>query len=97
MNEESVTQKQSDLVHDLINDLMHEFSREDIDPDFAAYMLISAGITLSHANHRYDPVMVTQLIAASMMMANGKVSAQDNEEEEEEDERFEAMDMGVRH
>lgn len=99
MNEESVTQKQSDLVHDLINDLMHEFSREDIDPDFAAYMLVSAGVTLAHANHRHDPVMVTQLIAASMMMANGRVSAGDNEDEEEEevDERFEAMDMGVRH
>ena len=96
MNEETVTQKQSDLVHDLINGLMHEFSKEEIDPDFAAYMLISAGITLAHANHRFDPTMVTQIIAASMMMANGKVAAQD-EEEEETDERFEGMDMGIRH
>lgn len=96
MNEESVTQKQSDLVHDLINNLMREFSNEDIDPDFAAYMLVSAGITLAHANHRFDPTMVTQIIAASMMMANAKVSAQD-QEEEDEDERFEEIDMGLRH
>lgn len=98
MNEETVTQKQSDLVHDLINGLMNEFMKEDIDPDFAAYMLISAGIVLANANHRYDPTMVTQIIAASMMMANGKIAAQEQEDEQEDDdERFEGMDMGVRH
>ena len=51
----------------------------ELDIDFAAYLLMSAGLTLAMQNNISNSAEVMRLIAASM------VAAQNNCEEEEEE------------
>jgi len=61
-----------------VQKLLREFEAMELDIDFAAYLLMSAGLTLAMQNNISNSTEVMRLIAASM------VAAQNNCEEEEE-------------
>ncbi len=62
-----------------VQKLLREFEAMELDIDFAAYLLMSAGLTLAMQNNISNSTEVMRLIAASM------VAAQNNCEEEEEE------------
>jgi len=63
-----------------VQKLLREFEAMELDIDFAAYLLMSAGLTLAMQNNMGSSVEVMRLMTASM------VAAQNNCEEEEEEE-----------
>jgi len=62
-----------------VQKLLREFEAMELDIDFAAYLLMSAGLTLAMQNNMGSSVEVMWLMTASM------VAAQNNCEEEEEE------------
>ncbi len=63
-----------------VQKLLREFEAMELDIDFAAYLLMSAGLTLAMQNNMSNSTEVVRLMTASM------VAAQNNCEEEEEEE-----------
>ncbi len=61
-----------------VQKLLREFEAMELDIDFAAYLLMSAGLTLAMQNNISNSTEVVRLMTASM------VAAQNNCEEEEE-------------
>tara|TARA_R100000995_G_scaffold53995_1_gene26433 strand:- start:106 stop:345 length:240 start_codon:yes stop_codon:yes gene_type:complete len=62
-----------------VQKLLREFEAMELDIDFAAYLLMSAGLTLAMQNNISNSTEVMRLMTASM------VAAQNNCEEEEEE------------
>jgi hypothetical protein len=62
-----------------VQKLLREFEAMELDIDFAAYLLMSAGLTLAMQNNMSNSTEVVRLMTASM------VAAQNNCEEEEEE------------
>ena len=62
-----------------VQKLLREFEAMELDIDFAAYLLLSAGLTLAMQNNMSNSSEVVRRIGASMFAAQN-----DREEEEEE-------------
>ena len=55
-----------------------------IEQDYAAYLLLAAGMGLAIMGNRRSPVVTTQLLAAAMMVANTNIVQMDMEDDDED-------------
>ena len=78
--------KASDVIVEAI-ELMRDLG---IDPDYAAFLLLSAGFGLAIVNNRESPIVVNELLAGALATANRNILQ--NEEEEEDDEHDDFYD-----
>ena len=62
-----------------LNEVMEYYCKLDLDTDFAAYLLLTSGVSLLMLNNRHDSIGSLQLIAAAVRCAAENV---ENEEEE---------------
>jgi len=90
-------ERKSEKAQVLIQELMIAFEKMELDPDFAAYILVSAGCGLAVSANRDSSVVATQLIASAMIMANKQVLMTDVEDPEEEEEEDYNYDCNTKH
>jgi len=78
----------AEAAAEIIKDTIDTLGELGVEQDYAAYLLLSAGMGLAIMGNRRSPVVTTQLLAAAMMVANTNIVQMDmeNEEEEQEDE-----------
>lgn len=79
----------------MMSDMLDNMKKLQMDPDYVAYLLLSAGFGIAVATNRQSPVVVNQLTGAAMMVANKNLLEQEREEEEEEWEQ--EQEDGTRH
>jgi len=84
--------EQADKAAETVSEMLRSMEEEMIDPDYVAYLLLSAGFGMAVAVNRTSPVVVNQLVAAAMMVANKNLLDQENADEEREE-----MDDDTRH
>jgi len=78
--------EKADKATDLVMDLLDQMKELDLDPDYAAFVMLSTGMGLAIASNRDSPIVVNQLLASSMLVANQNVlGAESDPDEEEED------------
>jgi hypothetical protein len=78
--------EKADKATDLVMDLLDQMKELDLDPDYAAFVMLSTGMGLAIASNRDSPIVVNQLLASSMLVANQNVlGAESDQDEEEED------------
>ena len=75
-------ERASEAVVDAI-ELMRDLG---VDPDYAAFLLLSAGFGLAIVNNRESPIVVNELLAGALATANRNILDAEEEEEEEEDD-----------
>ena len=78
--------EQADKAAETVSEMLRSMEEEMIDPDYVAYLLLSAGFGMAVAVNRTSPVVVNQLVAAAMMVANKNLLDSEAEEEEEMDD-----------
>ena len=83
--------EQADKAAEAITKMLRIMENQMIDPDYVAYLLLSSGFGMAIAVNRKSPIVVNQLVAAAMMVANKNILDQENTDEEEE------MDDDTRH
>jgi len=66
-----------------LTSLLREFSDMKLDPDFASYILVSAGLGLAIENNESSPMVVTELLSISLKTANETIMHGYEEDEEE--------------
>ena len=62
-----------------VKELLQEFKDMDLDPDFASYLLMAAGMTLALQNNVNNASQLFQLIETSMMCARDSLSEEEKE------------------
>lgn len=82
---EAEERRNAEKAGDMLSTLLENFQDIGLDPDYAAYLLLCAGLSMAIANNRTSPVVVNQLLASAMMITNKNVL---EEEEDDEDETF---------
>lgn len=85
-------EEQANKAAETVSEMLQSMQEQMIDPDYVAYLLLSAGFGMAIAVNRTSPVVVNQLVAAAMMVANKNLLDQENGGEEEEE-----MDDDTRH
>lgn len=73
--------KKAKKAGEILEKLMDEFQNMDLDPDYAAYLLMSSGFGLAMMTNRQSPIVVNQLIATAMMIANRNLLEGEDDEE----------------
>ena len=58
---------------EIVSDTIHTLNELGIDQDYAAYLLLSAGMGLAITGNRKSPIITTQILAAAMMVANQNI------------------------
>ena len=53
-----------------------------IDQDYAAYLLLSAGMGLAIMGNRNSPIITTQLLASAMMVANQQIMHMEDDDDD---------------
>jgi len=81
MNDEEAQQ-----AGQMIEDLLTELQSMALDPDMAAYLFISTGMTLLMSNNPDDPAFVTYLHASAMAVAAASASEMREDAEQERTE-----------
>ena len=76
-------EEQADKAAEAITQMLQSMEEKMIDPDYVAYLLLAAGFGMAIAVNRKSPVVVNQLAAAAMMVANKNLLDSEAEEEEE--------------
>ena len=89
-----ISKKQAMATAEAMDELIQKFKAMKLAPEFAAFALISSGVSLVTMNNPDDPVVVSDVIAGAIRSANEnaiEVWGEDLEEdlEEDEDERDE--------
>lgn len=82
---EAEERRNAEKAGDMLSTLLENFQDIGLDPDYAAYLLLCAGLSMAIANNRTSPVVVNQLLASAMMITNKNVL---EEEVDDEDETF---------
>ena len=80
--------KDAEQAGQLIEDLLTDLQLMELDPDMAAYLFISTGLTLLMSNNSDDPAFVTYLHASAMAAAATSASEM-RQDAEQKDERTE--------
>ena len=75
-------EKASDAVVEAI-ELMRDLG---IDPDYAAFLLLSAGFGLAIVNNRESPIVVNELLAGALATANRNILDAEKEGEDDDEE-----------
>lgn len=84
-----ISKKQAMATAEAMDELIQKFKAMKLDPEFAAFALISSGVSLVTMNNPDDPVVVSDVIAGAIRSANEnaiEVWGEDLEEDGEEDE-----------
>lgn len=80
--------KKAGKASELIVEIMTAFSDMDLDPDYAAYLLLAAGYGLAVSSNRNSPIVVNQLVASAILLGHNQILEQEKDEEEDEDETY---------
>jgi len=78
-------EEQANKAADTVSEMLRSMEEQMIDPDYVAYLLLAAGFGMATAVNRTSPVVVNQLVAAAMMVANKNLLDQENADEEREE------------
>ena len=66
-------EKLGEAAAEIVSDTVHTLNELGIDQDYAAYLLLSAGMGLAIMGNRNSPIVTTQLLASAMMVANQQI------------------------
>ena len=66
-------EKLGEAAAEIVSDTVHTLNELGIDQDYAAYLLLSAGMGLAIMGNRNSPIITTQLLASAMMVANQQI------------------------
>lgn len=78
--------EKADKASDLVMDLLDQMKELDLDPDYAAFVMLSTGAGLAIASNRDSPIVVNQLLATALLVANQNVLGAEADQAEDEDE-----------
>ena len=85
-----ISEKQAMATAEAMNELIQKFKAMKLAPEFAAFALISSGVSLVTMNNPDDPVVVSDVIAGAIRSANeNAIEVWGEDLEEDEDERDE--------
>lgn len=73
-----------EAASEIIKDTIDTLNELGIEQDYAAYLLLAAGMGLAIMGNRRSPVVTTQLLAAAMMVANTNIVQMDMEDDDED-------------
>lgn len=73
-----------EAASEIIKDTIDTLNELGVEQDYAAYLLLAAGMGLAIMGNRRSPVVTTQLLAAAMMVANTNIVQMDMEDEDED-------------
>ncbi len=76
-------EKLAEAASEIISDTIATLCELEVDQDYAAYLLLSAGMCLAITGNRKSPVIATQILAAAMMVANQNIIGKEDEEDDE--------------
>ena len=66
-------EKLGEAAAEIVSDTVHTLNDLGIVQDYAAYLLLSAGMGLAIMGNRNSPIVTTQLRASAMMVANQQI------------------------
>ena len=66
-------EKLAEAASEIISDTIATLCELEVDQDYAAYLLLSAGMGLAIMGNRNSPIITTQLLASAMMVANQQI------------------------
>jgi len=70
-----------DAASDIVRDTVKTLQELGVEQDFAAYLMLCAGLVLAIMGNRNSPIVVTQLLASARMIANQDIM--DSEEKDD--------------
>lgn len=73
----------AEAASEIIKDTIETLNELGVDQDYAAYLMLSAGMGLAIMGNRRSPIVATQLLAAAMMVANTNIVEMENEGDED--------------
>lgn len=80
--------EKADQAAEIISDCIHTLHELGVEQDYAAYLMLSAGMGLAIMGNRKSPVVATQILAAAMMVANHNILGIEEEEEDDEAPKY---------
>jgi FMN-dependent NADH-azoreductase len=89
LTSKEISKKQAMDTARAMDELIQKFKEMKLDPEFAAFALISSGVSLVTMNNPDDPIVVSDVIAGAIRSANENAIeawGQNLEEDDEEDE-----------
>ena len=90
LTSKEISKKQAMATAEAMDELIQKFKEMKLDPEFAAFALISSGVSLVTMNNPDDPIVVSGVIAGAIRSANeNAVEVWGEDLEEDEDEREE--------
>ena len=90
LTSKEISKKQAMDTAKAMDELIQKFKEMKLDPEFAAFALISSGVSLVTINNPDDPVVVSDVIAGAIRSANeSAIEVWGENLEEDEDERDE--------
>ena len=87
LTSKEISEKQATDTAKAMAELIQKFKAMKIEPEFAAFALISSGVSLVTMNNPDDPIVVSDVIAGAIRSANEnaiEVWGENLEEDEEE-------------
>ena len=87
LTSEEISEKQATDTAKAMDELIQKFKAMKLEPEFAAFALISSGVSLVTMNNPDDPIVVSDVIAGAIRSANEnaiEVWGENLEEDEEE-------------
>tara|TARA_R100001440_G_scaffold12074_2_gene21315 strand:+ start:1644 stop:1901 length:258 start_codon:yes stop_codon:yes gene_type:complete len=73
-------EKLGEAAAEIVSDTVATLNELGVDQDYAAYLLLSAGMGLAIMGNRKSPIITTQLLASAMMVANQQIIHMEDDE-----------------
>lgn len=90
LTNKEISEKQATDTAKAMDELIQKFKAMKLEPEFAAFALISSGVSLVTMNNPDDPIVVSDVIAGAIRSANeNAIEVWGENLEEDEDERGE--------
>jgi len=90
LTSKEISEKQATDTAKAMDELIQKFKAMKLEPEFAAFALISSGVSLVTMNNPDDPIVVSDVIAGAIRSANeNAIEVWGENLEEHEDERGE--------
>ena len=62
-----------EVAAEIVSDTVRTLNELGVEQDYAAYLLLSAGMGLAIMGNRKSPIITTQLLASAMLVANQQI------------------------
>jgi len=82
MKKKQQDEKLGEAAAEIVSDTVHTLNELGIDQDYAAYLLLSAGMGLAIMGNRNSPIITTQLLASAMMVANQQIMHMEDDDDD---------------